>query len=74
MRTGMPHFTRLTKAHSKKVENHEHAIAPHFMHYNFCRIHPTLRCTPAMQAGIATKVWELADIADLLDVAERLAA
>lgn len=44
------------------------------MHYNFYRIHSSLRCTPAMAAGIANKVWELADIADLLGVAERLAA
>jgi IS1 family transposase len=74
MRMGMRRFTRLTNAHSKKIENHEHACALHFMHYNFCRIHQTLRCTPAMAAGITNKVWELSDIADLLDVAERLAA
>lgn len=74
MRMSMRRFTRLTNAHSKKLQNHEAAVALHFMHYNFCRIHTTLRCTPAMAAGIATKVWDLADIADLLDVAERLAA
>jgi len=74
MRMNMRRFTRLTNAHSKKLANHEHAIALFYMHYNFCRIHTTLRVTPAMQAGITTKVWELADIADLLDVAERLAA
>jgi IS1 family transposase len=74
MRMGMRRFTRLTNGHSKKIENHEHACALHFFHYNFCRIHQTLRCTPAMAAGITNKVWELADIADLLDVAERLAA
>lgn len=74
MRMNMRRFTRLTNGHSKKLENHEHAIALFYMHYNFCRIHTTLRVTPAMQAGIATKVWELSDIADLLDVAERLAA
>lgn len=74
MRMGMRRFTRLTNAHSKKLANHEAAIALHFFHYNFCRIHSSLRCTPAMQAGITSKVWELADIADLLDVAERLAA
>ncbi len=74
MRMGMRRFTRLTNGHSKKIENHEHACALHFMHYNFCRIHSTLRCTPAMAAGVTDKVWELADIADLLDVAERLAA
>ncbi len=74
MRMGMRRFTRLTNGHSKKIENHEHACALHFFHYNFCRIHQTLRCTPAMAAGITNKVWELADIADLLDVSERLAA
>lgn len=74
MRMGMRRFTRLTNGHSKKIENHEHACSLHFFHYNFCRIHQTLRCTPAMAAGITDKVWELADIADLLDVAERLAA
>ena len=67
-------FTRLTNAHSKKLENHEHSVTIHFMHYNFCRIHSTLRCTPAMQAGLTARVWELADIADMLDVQERLAA
>jgi IS1 family transposase len=74
MRMSMRRFTRLTNAHSKKLENHEHAVALHFMHYNFCRIHQSLRVTPAMASGIAERVWELSDIADLLDVAERLAA
>ena len=74
MRMEMRRFTRLTNGHSKKIENHEHACALHFMHYNFCRIHKTLRVTPAMAAGITDRVWELADIADLLDVSERLAA
>jgi len=74
MRMGMRRFTRLTNGHSKKLVNHEAAVSLHFMYYNFCRIHSTLRCTPAMAAGITNKVWELADIADLLDVSERLAA
>lgn len=74
MRMSIRRFTRLTNAHSKKLENHEHAVALHFMNYNFCRIHQTLRVTPAMQAGLTDRVWELADIADLLDVAERRAA
>jgi len=74
MRMGMRRFTRLTNGFSKKIENHEHACALHFFHYNFCRIHITLRVTPAMAAGVTDRVWELADIADLLDVAERLAA
>lgn len=59
-------FTRLTNAFSKKVENHAHAIALHFMHYNFGRIHKTLRVTPAMQAGIADHVWSLEEIAALV--------
>jgi len=49
---GMRRFTRLTNAFSKKLENHEHAIALYFMHYNFARAHQTLRVTPAMEAGI----------------------
>jgi len=55
-------FTRLTNAFSKKVENHEHAVLIHFMHYNFCRIHQTLRVTPAMAAGLCDHVMELDDI------------
>jgi hypothetical protein len=49
-------------AFSKKVENHAHAVAIHLMHYNFIRIHQTLRCTPAMAAGVTTKLWEPADM------------
>jgi IS1 family transposase len=67
LRMGNRRFTRLTNAFSKKVENHEHMLALFFCYYNFCRIHQTLRVTPAMQAGIATHVWELADIVTLLD-------
>jgi hypothetical protein len=59
-------FTRLTNAFSKKVENHAHAIALHFMYYNFVRIHKTLRVTPAMSAGITKELWEIKDIAMLL--------
>jgi len=66
MRMGMRRFTRLTNAFSKKVENHEHMIALYFMHYNFCRIHQTLRCTPAMEAGISNHVWTLEEIVDLI--------
>ena len=62
MRMGMRRFTRLTNGFSKKIENLEHAIALHFMHYNFCRIHKTLRVTPAMEAGIADHVWELEEV------------
>lgn len=67
MRMGMRRFTRLTNGFSKKLENHMHAIALHFMYYNFCRIHQTLRCTPAMEAGVSKKVWEIADVVALLD-------
>jgi len=67
MRMGMRRFTRLTNAFSKKVENHAHAISIYFMHYNFVRIHRTLRCTPAMAAGVTTKLWELADLVKILE-------
>jgi len=66
MRMSCRRFTRLTNAFSKKVENHAHAVALHFMHYNFGRIHKTLRVTPAMEAGIASHVWSLAEIAALV--------
>ena len=59
-------FTRLTNAHSKKVENHRHALSLYFMYYNFARIHSTLRVTPAMQAGIADHVWGISEIVALL--------
>lgn len=67
MRMGMRRFTRLTNGFSKKVENHEHAIALHFMHYNFVRIHRSLRVTPAMEAGVTDKLWTLENIAELTD-------
>lgn len=71
MRMGMRRFTRLTNAFSKKIENHEHAIALHFMHYNFCRIHQSLRVTPAMEAGVSDHVWELEEVIGLLDKKEK---
>lgn len=71
MRMGMRRFTRLTNGFSKKLENHRAAVAIHFMHYNFCRIHKTLRVTPAMQAGLADHVWELEELVGLLDSRER---
>jgi IS1 family transposase len=67
MRMSMRRMTRLTNAFSKKIENQAHAVALHFMHYNFARIHQTLRVTPAMQAGVADHVWSLEEIAGLLD-------
>jgi IS1 family transposase len=67
MRMSMRRFTRLTNGFSKKLENHMHAIALHYMYYNFCRIHQSLRCTPAMEAGISKHVWEISEIVALLD-------
>lgn len=66
MRMSMRRFTRLTNGFSKKIENHAHAIALHYMYYNFVRIHKSLRCTPAMAAGITNRLWEISDIVDLL--------
>lgn len=70
MRMQMRRFTRLTNGFSKKIENHQHAVSLYFMHYNFCRIHQTLRMTPAMAAGISGKVWKIEDLVALLDKAE----
>lgn len=67
MRMGMRRFTRLTNAFSKKIENLEHNVALYFMHYNFCRIHQSLRVTPAMEAGITDHVWDPAEVVALLD-------
>jgi len=66
MRMSMRRFTRLSNAFSKKVDNHMHAVALHFMHYNFGRIHKTLRVTPAMEAGVSDHVWSLEEIAALM--------
>ncbi len=74
IRMGNRRFTRLTNAFSKKVENHEHMLALFFCFYNFCRIHKTLRGTPAMAAGVSTRVWEITDIIALLDQADEAAA
>src|SRR5262249_10302299 len=67
-------FTRLTNAFSKKVENHEHAFAITMMFHNFCRIHQTLRCTPAMEASLTDHVWEVSEVVELLEIEERRAA
>src|SRR2546423_1854784 len=66
MRMSMRRFTRLTNAFSKKLENLDHAIALHYMHYNFCRIHQTLRVTPGMESGLSDHVWSIEEIIDLL--------
>jgi len=65
IRMSIRRFTRLTNAFSKKLDNHKAALALHFMHYNFGRIHKTLRVTPAMEAGVADHVWSFAEIAQL---------
>ena len=67
MRMGMRRFTRLTNAFSKKLENHMHAISLHYMHYNFARIHQTLRCSPAMEAGVSKTLWSIKDIVALTE-------
>ena len=65
MRMSMRRFTRLTSASRKKAESHEHAIALYFTFYNFVRMHKTLRCSPAMAAGLTAKLWSMADIVAL---------
>lgn len=62
----MRRFTRLTNAFSKKVENLTHAVALHFMYYNFVRIHKTLKVTPAMEAGVTDRLWDIKDIVRLV--------
>jgi IS1 family transposase len=68
MRMSMRRFTRLTNGFSKKLENHGHAVAIHYMHYNFCRVHKTLRVTPAMEAGLTDHVWDIEELIALLEV------
>lgn len=68
MRMCMRRFTRLTNAFSKKIENHAHAVALHFMYYNFCRQHASLKkLTPAMAAGVTDRLWDIEDIVKLVD-------
>jgi hypothetical protein len=71
MRMSIRRFTRLTNAFSKKIENHVHSVALHFMHYNFVRQHQTTRVSPAMAAGVTDKLWELIDIVKIVDDWER---
>lgn len=63
----MRRFTRLTNAFSKKIENHYHVIALHFVYYNFCKIHKSLRVTPAMEAKLTKRVISIEDIVRLTD-------
>lgn len=74
MRMSMRRFTRLTNAFSKKLENLRHAVAIHYMHYNFCRVHKTLRVTPAMEAGLTDHIWTLHELVGLLEKKENAAA
>lgn len=67
MRMGMRCFTRLTNAFSKKIENHMHAISLHYMHYNFCRKHPTPGTSPAVAAGIMDEVKDIKWIIEIAD-------
>jgi hypothetical protein len=67
MRMKMRRMTRLTNAFSKQIGGLDSPVALHFMHYNFCRVHQSLRVTPAMAAGIADHVWSLAEVVSLID-------
>ncbi len=66
MRMSMRRFTRLTNGFSKKIENHIAAVAMYFMYYNFCRVHSTLRVTPAMESGLSAHVWTVEELCSLL--------
>ena len=70
MRMHNRRFTRLTNAFSKKVENHAHSVALFTTYYNFVRVHKTLRMSPAVAAGVADRLWEVADIVRLVEAAE----
>jgi IS1 family transposase len=74
MRMAIRRFTRLTNAFSKKVENHAHSVAIHFMHYNFVRIHQSLRITPAMAAGVTSKLWSITDMVQIIEDREAFRA
>jgi IS1 family transposase len=67
MRMHMRRFTRLTNGFTKKAENHAHAVALHFMYYNFCKIHKTLKMTPAMRAGVTEKLWDVVDMVRMIE-------
>jgi hypothetical protein len=64
MRMSMRRFTRLTNGFSKKVENHKAAVALHFAHYNFVRVHRSLRVTPAMEARVSDRLWSLDELVE----------
>jgi hypothetical protein len=66
MRMQMRRFTCLTNGFSKKADNHRHSVALHYMYYNYCRVHQTLRVTPAMEAGLSDHIWSLEELCALL--------
>ncbi len=68
IRMGLRRYTRLTNGHSKKLENHCAALAIYFMHYNFAKVHSTIRCSPAMAAGVDSHLWSVEEIVKLLPV------
>ena len=70
MRMSMRRLTRLCNGFSKKLDNLKAATALHFAHYNFCRVHCSLRVTPAMAAGVSDRLWEIGDIVKLVEDAE----
>jgi hypothetical protein len=70
---GVRRFTRLTNAFSKKFENHCHMVAIYHAYYNFCRVHQTLRVTPAMEVGLTTHVWTIKELVEVLE-SQQLAA
>ncbi len=72
MRMSIRRFTRLTNAFSKKVENHEHAVALHYFNYNFCCKHMTLKSTPAVAAGVASKELTILDFVKMIESEEKM--
>ncbi len=74
MRMNMRRFTRLTNGFSKNIENHMHMVALNYMYYNFVRVHQTLKTTPAVAAGVSAKPWTLADVVELAEIREQVAA
>jgi hypothetical protein len=73
MRMHMRRFTRLTNGHSKKIDNHHHAVALHYVSYNSCKIYQTLRVAPAMEAGLTDHVWTLGELIGLLKAPNAIA-